>query len=342
MSLATSAAVEGMQKIGVFSALRGISALRDRADILTFHRVGADLDSYLEPIPTPLFEKILDHVAARYELVPLATIVGAVNAGRSMPRKAMAITFDDGYRDNYEQALPLLEERRIPATFFLVAGNIEDRVPFWWDSLHHSLHAFERWPDDAELNQASFPSGIAKLLATGPPADATERRAMTEHIVRAARSVSDEERRSILADLHDRLRVPAEAAPLNLLDWDDVVDAHSRGIDIGGHTLTHPALDRISPAAVGTEVGGGARLIKERTEIRPTHFAYPGGSGSTADLVHEVIRTSGFVGAVTNIPGPNSSKTDPLLLRRHSVANRGTAVLDATITGLTRLRRVRR
>ena len=103
-----------------------------RPKLFAYHRVSgksshSDLSAFLKGIDSERFEEQIAYLARTYEIVSLEFLVQCIRQGRTWPRHALAVTFDDGYRDNYEYAYPLLSKYRIPATIFLTAGCIEER-----------------------------------------------------------------------------------------------------------------------------------------------------------------------------------------------------------------------
>lgn len=133
--------------------------LRNAAVVVAFHRVlaGADVSDTLTVDPQT-FEAYCKFFRRHFHVVPLRELIGNLERGRT-PRRELAITFDDGYRDNYENALPILESLSLPATFFVVSRWVgSDVVPFW-DRKLGVRHPWMTWTQIRDLQKRGFDIG---------------------------------------------------------------------------------------------------------------------------------------------------------------------------------------
>jgi peptidoglycan/xylan/chitin deacetylase (PgdA/CDA1 family) len=133
--------------------------LRKNAVVVAFHRVqhGTDVADSLTVDPRT-FETFCRFFRRHFRVVPLPELVRGLEAGRT-PRRELAITFDDGYRDNFENAVPILETLSLPATFFLVSGWVgSDVVPFW-DLKIGVRHPWMTWSQVQTLHRKGFDIG---------------------------------------------------------------------------------------------------------------------------------------------------------------------------------------
>jgi peptidoglycan/xylan/chitin deacetylase (PgdA/CDA1 family) len=145
---------------GIFASGLDAVLLRDAATVVAFHRVhdGADPSDSLT-VSVPTFERYCRYFQRHFRVVPLRELVDTLRAGRSAGRE-LAITFDDGYRDNFEHAAPVLGRLSLPATFFVVTGWIgTDVVPFW-DEQRGVCHPWMTWDDVRALHRRGFEIGV--------------------------------------------------------------------------------------------------------------------------------------------------------------------------------------
>src|SRR5215831_7759475 len=105
-----------------------------RVPILTLHRVNDDNDPFMGSLPTAVFAARMAHIARHYRVLTVEDLAARLHDG-TVPRNALAITFDDGYRDNLTHAAPILRRLGLPATIFLVTGHIDTPQPLWADRL---------------------------------------------------------------------------------------------------------------------------------------------------------------------------------------------------------------
>jgi peptidoglycan/xylan/chitin deacetylase (PgdA/CDA1 family) len=298
----------GLQHAGLLVPLSRAAAYarRGRAfPILTYHRVNDDRDPFFSALPTAVFESQMEHVARSYRVLPLGDLVDRLQRG-GLPRNALAITFDDGYRDNLTHAAPILARLGLPATIFLATGFIGTAEVPWFDRLAQGLKKTSevslRMPWGDEVDLAGDPARLRAMTQT------------LEHLKR----IPDEERHRVLEALLAALGVTDQRTFKNLmLSWDDVHALQGLGFTIGAHTVNHPILSRVTPQRAWTEILGSRTMIESACGTAPRAFAYPnGGAADYTDTVRRLVREAGFTCAVTTRFGLNTPNTNPWELRR--------------------------
>jgi hypothetical protein len=144
-----------------------------RAAIVRFHSVSQAADGthrWIGPnicVPPAVFERQIAFLARCYRCISMDALLEAFLSGRPLPRNAAVVTFDDGYRDNYEVAYPVLRHHRVPAIFYVATGALEGGEPLWPSEARYLVHAGGprspgRFPP-AGMTSAHPPSG------SGPP-----------------------------------------------------------------------------------------------------------------------------------------------------------------------------
>jgi len=269
--------------------------------ILTYHR--------FPPDAVDAFDRQCRHLRRHYQPVPMRDIASSLQAGKPLPRNAIAVTVDDGYRDFYEYAAPVLQAYRIPATFFLVSAFIDRLEWLWWDPL---LYALER----TARRQIQFGD-----FGTVGISSAAEKAAAFGFITEKLKILPNRRRRGLLAELIARLDVPqpretpAEFAPIS---WEEARSLRRQGIEFGAHTRTHPILSRLETQRELTdEIVSGKERIERELREPVMHFSYPNGEPADFnDTVLKTVRSAGFSTSVTTVRGLNSPGCDPFLLKR--------------------------
>ena len=141
----------------------GYFALRDRispyATVLTFHRVNDTEEQNGLTVHPRLFEELLDVLARRYRIVPLAHLCEMVLRSEPIPARTVAITFDDGYLDNFSVAAPILKHKKVPATFFVSSGYVGTTRRFPWDVSDSASHPMMTWEHVRQLAAEGFEVG---------------------------------------------------------------------------------------------------------------------------------------------------------------------------------------
>lgn len=140
----------------------GYFTARDRvapyATVLTFHRVN-EVDQDMLTVHPSMFEELLTALSREYRIVSMRKLLAALEDGVSSTARTVAITFDDGYLDNYSIAAPILKRRKIPATFFVTSGYIETERRFPWDVKNPVSHPMMTWDHVRQLAADGFDIG---------------------------------------------------------------------------------------------------------------------------------------------------------------------------------------
>jgi len=276
------------------------------ARILYYHRVNDERDPFSPAISTALFEREMRFVAEHYKVVSLGGVLDHLERGSG--GTVVAVTFDDGYQDNYLNAFPVLQRYNLPATIFLTTGSLDSREPLWFEQLAQALKKTVRVSIDLEID-------IPRRFWTRTQA---ERLDSNGNIYAILRGLPDSERQywvsKILRDLG--AQDDAERGDV-MLTWEQVRAMRARGIDFGGHTVNHPFISKLLPGQVNWEVSECKRRIEEELQSRADYFAYPSGREQDFGAWNkQLIRDAGYRAAVTTIWGMNYQSTDRMELRR--------------------------
>ena len=282
--------------------------------ILLYHRVAElRLDSQLLAVTPAHFAEQLDILKRRARPVSLDELTKRLGSGE-LPERAVAVTFDDGYADNLQNAKPLLESQGVPATVFVTTGYVEGQREFWWDELEGLLL-------EAPSNGQKLELTIDGVVRRWSENDF--QRAYHE-IFAAMRAMPDSERGNILEQLRSWAGRGAACRPSHRpLSSDEVRELpRSDVVEVGAHSRTHPVLSGLPVPAQREEVEG-SKADLERILGRPvTSFAYP--YGTEADYSAEtvrIVRSAGFGSACVNVADVVWRGTDRFEIPRLLVRN---------------------
>jgi len=287
---------------------------RGRLSILIFHRVLPQADPLFPgEIDAPRFDAICRWLRQWFEVLPLDQALRRLHEG-SLPPRAAAITFDDGYADNQEQALPILQRHGLNATFFIATGYLDGGC-MWNDAIIDAVRHTAR--DRLDMGRLEgLPS--APQPAVLPLGDATSRRTAIEALIRAVKYLLPAERESIVVALRSQLRVAAAASPM--MSSEQLRALRRSGMVIGAHTVSHPILARLTDDEARSEMQRGREHLQALLQERVGLFAYPNGkpvedySARTAALAAEL----GFDAAVTTAWGAARADTHRFQIPRFS------------------------
>ena len=276
------------------------------ARILYYHRVNDDNDPFSPAISTALFEAEMEFLHSHYRVVSLPELLRRLAGEVTEP--VLAITFDDGYRDNYQYAFPILQRCGLPATIFLTTGSMDTGESLWFEQLAVAVKSTSREFIDLE-------TAPARRIWLRTQAERLDGNA---EIFSVLRRLPDAERRRLLADVLCQLAVADDGERhRKMLTWDEVRLMSANGITFGGHTVNHPFLSRLTSDGIRWEVSECKRRIEDELQLPADYFAYPNGREEDFGLSNKaLIQEAGYRAAVTTIWGVNYCSTDPFELRR--------------------------
>lgn len=280
--------------LGLRSLLRLLSPTGRRAKLTTviFHRVRPERDPlFPNEMYARAFRDRLCWITEWFNVLPLEEAVGALARG-TLPERALAITFDDGYADNFEVALPILRERGLPATFFVASGFL-DGGRMWNDTVIEGIRRI-RGPT---LDLSVLGLGVHAI-------ESNEERRQSINIILGKLKYLDSDRRRERAGVIASLA--GDGLPDDLMMTSDQVRRlAAAGMTIGGHTATHPILARVDEQSARHDIGDGRDALEAIIHQPIRLFAYPNGNPVEDYAAQHVaiVRDLGFSAAVSTSPG---------------------------------------
>lgn len=278
---------------------------RGGLSILIFHRV--------HPVPDPLFpgetdasrfEALLEWLVSSFSVLPLDQAITCLRAG-TLPPRALSITFDDGYADNFTVALPLLQKHGLNATFFISTGALDGGC-MWNDVVIEIIRRAE--PELIDLRHLGLDLHPLRTIA--------DRRAAIDGLLAKLKYVQFDERTEKVAALAEWY---GRELPDNLMMTSSQLRAmHAAGMGVGGHSQHHPILAELDDKRALDEIAGGKRDLETIIGHRVSLFAYPNGKPGRdyANRHVDMVRRAGYVGAVSTSPGMARCGTDLYQLPR--------------------------
>jgi peptidoglycan/xylan/chitin deacetylase (PgdA/CDA1 family) len=289
----------------------GLSRLRNRLSILMYHRVVAQPDPlFPDEIDARRFGQQLGFLKQSFNIISLSEAVHRLR-DNSLPPRAACITFDDGYADNAEIALPILQRNGVPATVFVATGFLNGGR-MWNDTV---IELVKRAPQQLDLDQL----GLGRFTL----ASVADRRQAIGALLDALKYLPIGERQ---AKVDAMCGLAGVALPDDLMMTNEQVrQLHRAGIEIGGHTVNHPIVARMDAAGARKEIADGKAALEDLTGAPVRHFAYPNGKPGRDYLAEHVsmVKDLGFEAAVCTSWGAASYGADLFQLPRFTPWDRG-------------------
>ena len=269
-------------------------ASSQRFQVVGYHKVSPDLHPFFEPVEPRVFQKQMEFLKDCYNVVELQDLVTRSQQGK-LPERAVAITFDDGYRDNYDYAFPILKKLGLPATIFVATAAVGNAKILWHDRIFDAFRFATMKPERADLVNLKLNSTLDKA-----------RRLYGNALIEFVERIEAE----LKPDYTERPRA-------SMLTWSQIREMHSAGIQFGSHTVNHPILSRLRREDIEVELQQSQAELSRELRAPVTSFAYPNGQAADYnDEVKAALKRCGYTCAVTARTGFNTSTTDPFEIRR--------------------------
>ncbi|MGE3508294.1 MAG: polysaccharide deacetylase family protein [Vicinamibacterales bacterium] len=297
---------------------------RGAATVLLYHRIVDRHPSLVDYSPSGMtlavdaFETQMRYLQSSYDVVPLETVRAIFDAEGPMPDGLCAITFDDGWRDNYTHAFPILRAYRLPATIFLTPNFLDNREWFWEERLKYLIgHFYQRQLDGgvSDDDLACIRRVLDRLAAPGLLEETLPRlRRRLTALVNVWRTKSTADREDAMGQLERLLQRPALAEPRRFMTWDEVREMAQAGIAFGAHTESHVNLARCGAETASLEITRSRSTIERHLGRPVTAFAYPYGKNTPG--VRALVSAAGFTAAFTTASGLIAKHDDRRALNR--------------------------
>ena len=288
-----------------------VSPAGQRAKLLTFffHRVLERPDPMIPgEMHASQFDEALRWIGDQFRVLPPLEACERLAAG-TLPARAAIISFDDGYRDNHDVALPLLKRHRMTAAFFVATGYLGDGVQFN-DRLTEAVRAHQGDAFDAAwLGLGTLPTG-----------DLADRLRTLHRLREGIKYLPPTERNAALERIEAACGVPASRSARDriMMTPEEVQTLAAEGMEIGGHTVMHPILKSVDDDTAFDEIRLGREALASLLPQAPRLFAYPNGKlGTDFDPRHaDMARRAGFSYAFSTQRGAADARSDRMMLPR--------------------------
>jgi peptidoglycan/xylan/chitin deacetylase (PgdA/CDA1 family) len=283
--------------------------------VFNYHRVGdpqsTPFDRGIYSASQEEFDRQVTFLQKHCDLVRIADLEQVLERRT----RAVLITFDDGYRDNYEFAFPVLSARNAGATFFLTSGFLDDGLLAWWDEIAWMLHSSPK----SQLAASEF---VPASLPLRTPEDREQAIGQTLRIFKSLPQSRTQLFLNQLALDTGSGRCPREQVKDLWMTWDMVREMDRAGMDLGGHTVSHPVLSRAPVETQRHEINTSKQRIEAEAGHPITAFSYPVGQpDSFTEQTRSLLQAAGYRWAFSFSGGfSTATQVDTLNLPRVAVA----------------------
>ncbi len=235
-----------------------------------FHRVNPERDPLWDPIDVRLFDKIINYISKKYETI-LFEDLAFVEEYKKKKNRYATIMFDDGYKDNIEHALPILEKYKVKASFYVVTNCIDQNIPTWTHVLENAFQKTEK--KGIELSFDFLPNKFQKASFY----QNSDRLSFVAELKPFLKTIDHKKREQVLDHITQQFS-DVEVSQL-MMNWDDLRILRDKGHYIGSHTVNHSMLGTMEDEEeISRELEESAKRIEAELGYFPKTISYPVGS----------------------------------------------------------------
>jgi peptidoglycan/xylan/chitin deacetylase (PgdA/CDA1 family) len=293
--------------VATCSAATGVTRLieslphRSSLLILNYHRIGEASETPYDPelfsCTAAEFDWQVGYLASRFPIVTLHEALEIVHDGVKPARTVVLLTFDDGYRDNYDAAYPILRKHQASATFFLPTAFIGTGTLPWWDRIAYIVKRSTKrqialsYPSQREfdLSPAHRDDSVVRILSMFRGQDTTDTERFIKELEQACESAG-----------------PSDAAERCFMNWEEAREMQNGGMCFGSHTHTHPILSKLSADQQFAELRTSRDILERELGGPVDTLAYPvGGRGEFGADTFDALRRAQYRTAFSFYSGIN-------------------------------------
>ncbi len=239
------------------------------------------------------FQWQLSVIKDKFHAMTLSEYIEQEQRGKKREKPAVIITVDDGYRDFYKIAYPLLAQYKMPATLFVTTKFVDGEMWFWWDKIRYILNHGAK-----KIREFNYNNTLYRIDSASSSGIETAWHKLCDSCL----PFPEHEKPNFIQRLGHSMEVivpdapPKEFAPMT---WDEVIKVSKDSVEIGSHTLSHPVLTNIDIAEAKEEIEQSKKSIEEQTGFEAKVFCYPHGRLSDYNQqISDLAAKAGYQGAV--------------------------------------------
>jgi len=276
---------------------------RKDALIITYHKI-VDHDTLFDYVAKKEFEKQMVYLSKNYNVVSLESYVKS----KGRMRNAVVITVDDGYKDFYDNAYPTLKRLKLPATIFVSTKNVNTTNMFWWD----------------KIEEVSTSKNIKMFLADQQSFGLND---IFDYLKTKDEKYREEYANKLMKDngIMEKNRI--------YLSWDELREIAKNNISIGGHTVNHPFLEKLTYKQQMKEIKDNRDKLNKNLKIKVDTFGYPYGSFNEESI--KILKELKFLCGCSGTSGLNKQPIDEYKLKRITIScNDDITIFKVKMTGI--------
>ncbi len=311
-------------RAGVLNLLLRLK-FKNQALVLMYHRVSDNEESQKDyqngmTVKKKTFHCQMDFLRKHFHILSLSEFSSIVLNGDPFAKRSVLITFDDGWKDNYTHAFPVVKQFNIPMVLFLTAGFIDQKREFWQTRLIKVVHELCNEAAHDEIDEVLLRDVPHKddLLSILKSVDEEKREERLSDLLSKLKEHTSDEIEGFIAQLSSVLGIPLDDRneESDFLSWREVLEMQQQGVELGSHTVNHEILTRNKPIAQD-EIQSSKSIIEKNIGRQVRSFSYPNGDYDQA--IMEMVKDAGYETAFTTRNGSVTAARDRFAVPRINI-----------------------
>ncbi len=285
--MSKAAVANFLVRVNAFAPFRFLN--RSKLLVLMYHRFSRGEE--IGRTSSLTFEAHLKYLTRHYNVLSMTDASECIRKGVAFPRRSAVITIDDGYRDFYDIAFPILKNYQVPATIYVVTDFVGGRGWIWTDKARYILGKTASERLDVQIDGKKFDK---------EPGDPRSRLITAGALNSELKKLADQEKENYLGELALAAKVSVPELPpdeYSAFNWDQAREMSAAGIEIGSHTATHPILTNVDDRRLERELEDSKAAIQSEIGSDAPHFCYP--NGDVSERERDAAASAGYASAVT-------------------------------------------
>lgn len=285
--------------------------------VFNYHRIGiaeaSDYDHAIFSCTSEAFDEHVSQLKKNFTIINCAELATLLELGTLTHNRYAIITFDDGYIDNYTNAFPILKKHNVSGSFYIATDFVDSNHIPWWDEIAFILR-------NSYGQTYQLPSSSSTFVLDKKSINQTIRK-----IMNAAKLLRNYSILEVLGDI--RARFPKAVEKLQLtepqlfMNWSQINEMATSGMEIGSHTLSHRILSQLSKEEQKEEICNSKELIEKMLSSQVISIAYPVGRYHCYNQTSfEQVKAANYLIGFNNEPGSHRSIRNPFDINRYCVA----------------------
>jgi peptidoglycan/xylan/chitin deacetylase (PgdA/CDA1 family) len=284
--------------------------------VITYHRITED-DTLFDPliVSPKIFERQIDFLKKEYQIISGNEFKTIINSGKKISGNKCLITFDDGWRDNYDNAFPILRKYAVPAIVFISTDFVDTNMKFWTEIVREILSSF-RFDHfkSIENSDLGLPEYIQELFGQTIKSKNALNSREIQRVIIEMKSLNQEKIKEIVERLKYFRKYEDKAERRVMLSWNEIEKMSQENIMFGSHTKSHTILTKVNDIEAISELVDSKKIIEEKIKKKVYFLSYP--NGDFNDNVIKNTRKSSYLGAFSCISGFNNSNFNEFKIKR--------------------------